>query len=152
MKKVKITFGAYGQHVRNLVVLRDIRSNPFELDDAEAERLVSLGIAKIIEESPVSEDESVKSADSEGTEHEEYADDDVNEDDDTDGAPHDDSARPEYSAESSVSELREIAKACGITFSVGTTKVQMVAELDEYFDNNGSSAEMPNFVAGDPVS
>ena len=37
-----------------------------------------------------------------------------------------------------MNELRAIAKSVGISFKVGTTKEEMVEELDKYFGENGS--------------
>lgn len=43
---------------------------------------------------------------------------------------------PEYSIDSSVNELREIGKLCGLTFKVGMTKAQMVEALDAHIAAN----------------
>ena len=50
MRTVKIISGAYGLNTGDRVITKDRMSEPFSLDDAEAERLVSLGIAEIITE------------------------------------------------------------------------------------------------------
>ena len=44
---------------------------------------------------------------------------------------------PEYDPDMNVNELRAIAKSVGISFKVGTTKEEMVEELDKYFEENG---------------
>ena len=50
MRTVKIISGAYGLNTGDRVITKDRMSEPFSLDDAEAERLVSLGVAEIITE------------------------------------------------------------------------------------------------------
>lgn len=51
MKKVKITGGTYGYHNSfGRLEPKNRKSEPFTLDDAEAERLVSLGVAEIVAE------------------------------------------------------------------------------------------------------
>ena len=42
----------------------------------------------------------------------------------------------EYSVNSSLAELREVAKLCGITFKVGMSKSDMVAALDAHIAAN----------------
>ena len=48
MLTVKIISGTYGCKIKGRIVPKDRTSEPFSLDDAEAKRLVSLGVAKII--------------------------------------------------------------------------------------------------------
>ena len=50
MLTVKIKSGAYGLNTGDRVITKDRMSEPFELEDAEAKRLVSLGVAEIITE------------------------------------------------------------------------------------------------------
>lgn len=50
MLTVKIISGTYGCKIKGRIVPKDLTSEPFELEDAEAERLVSLGVAEIITE------------------------------------------------------------------------------------------------------
>lgn len=50
MLTVKIKSGAYGLNTGDRVITKDRMSEPFSLDDAEAKRLVSLGVAEIITE------------------------------------------------------------------------------------------------------
>lgn len=54
-----------------------------------------------------------------------------------------------YSTDTSVSELRAIAKDVDISFKVGTTKEEMVAMLDEYFGNSENA--LPDLTAMGPV-
>lgn len=138
MRSVRIISGAYGQHVGNRIVVRDIRSEPFEVDDAEADRIVSLGIAVFVE----------VDADSSGHTNMPDSTDDSSDDN---AAHFENDSRPAYTIDTPVSELRGIAKACGITFAVGTNKAQMIKALDEYFDDTQSPSEMPSFTVGDPI-
>ena len=50
MLTVKIISGTYGCKIKGRIVPKDRMSEPFSLDDAEAKRLVSLGVAEIITE------------------------------------------------------------------------------------------------------
>lgn len=50
MLTVKIISGTYGCKIKGRIVPKDFTSEPFELEDAEAKRLVSLGVAEIITE------------------------------------------------------------------------------------------------------
>ena len=50
MLTVKIISGTYGCKIKGRIVPKDLTSEPFELEDAEAKRLVSLGVAEIITE------------------------------------------------------------------------------------------------------
>lgn len=43
---------------------------------------------------------------------------------------------PAYSVDSSLSELRAIAKECGVTLKVGMSKADMVAALDAHIEAN----------------
>lgn len=50
MLTVKIISGTYGCKIKGRIVPKDHTSEPFSLDDAEAKRLISLGVAEIITE------------------------------------------------------------------------------------------------------
>lgn len=50
MLTVKIISGTYGCKTKGRIVPKDRMSEPFSLDDTEAKRLVSLGVAEIITE------------------------------------------------------------------------------------------------------
>ena len=145
MAKIKITRGFYGLRVKigKLIVNRTKGPNDdaFEVDDNEAKRLVDLGIAKYIGDTPVatveeSADEdnaSVNTPETEAPAESEYEGDSVTD-------------IPEYSSDSTVAELRAIAKDEGISFKVGMTKSEMIAVLDEHFgvmDAPDLSAETP---------
>lgn len=49
-----------------------------------------------------------------------------------------------YSEEMSAKELREIGKRCGLTFKVGMSKAEMVAELDAYTAEHTGEGEEVN--------
>ena len=135
MAKIKIKRGFYGLHTKFGVQAKGPNDEAFEVDDNEAKRLVDLGIAKYIGDTPVatveeSADEdnaSVNPPETEAPAESEYEGDSVTD-------------IPEYSIDSNASDLRAIAKSVGITFKVGTTKEDMVKALDEYF-----SGDMPEF-------
>lgn len=148
MKKIVITGGRYGYISPSGVYdVKTTASEPFEVDDKEAARLVKLGVAKIHRESgkrPEKGDVSSKEG-NDPTEDERS----------TESETEDDMIEPpEYSTDSSVGELRAIAKKVGISFKVGTTKEDMVAMLDEYFKDNesdGSGNDEFPLQAEDPV-
>ena len=141
MAKIKITRGFYGLHTKLGIRTKGPNDEAFEVDDNEAKRLVDLGIAKYIGDTPVatveeSADEdnaSVNTPETEAPAESEYEGDSVTD-------------IPEYSSDSTVAELRAIAKAEGISFKVGMTKSEMVEALDEHFgvmDAPDLSAETP---------
>ncbi len=66
MRIVKIIAGIYGYRENGRVVPKTRQSKPFPLDDFEAERLVSIGVAEII-------DGAVATADSESKQHKQGA-------------------------------------------------------------------------------
>ena len=127
MKKVKITGGTYGYHNSfGRLEPKNRKSEPFTLDDAEAERLVALGVAEIIAE----EVATPEFAGEKGFPGKSLSE---NEEGEKNGKiPC--AERPKYGENTKASELREIGKSVGVKFSVGTTKEDMIAKLDEYFD------------------
>lgn len=50
-------------------------------------------------------------------------------------------AIPEYDVNMKADELRKIAKLMGLTFAVGTTKAEMVAQMDAFLDEHMEDAE-----------
>lgn len=57
-----------------------------------------------------------------------------------------------YDANSSVSDLRKVGKAVGLTFAVGTTKADMIAALDEAFAKEQAGDEHSlDIAAEEPV-
>lgn len=141
MVKIKITRGFYGLHTNIGVKVKSPNDDAFEVDDNEAKRLVELGVAKCVGDMPVAtnaenaneDNASVNPIKSESPAESEYEGDSATD-------------IPEYSSDSTVAELRAIAKNEGITFKVGMTKSEMLTALDEYFGVNDApdlSAEIP---------
>lgn len=162
MAKIKITRGFYGLRVKigKLIVNRTKGPNDdaFEVDDNEAKRLVDLGVAKYVDDTPVatveeSADEDNASvntpetkapAESENEGGSSVVPPETTTENKNDGD--DETDIPEYSIETNAKELRKIAESVGITFKVGVTKEDMVKALDEYFgvmDAPDLSAETP---------
>ena len=136
MAKIKIKRGFYGLHTNIGVQTKGPKDDAFEVDDSEAKRLVDLGIAKYIGDTPVATSINEEIAD-------EASDNIAENKNATESDLEDDGGDiPEYSIDSNASDLRAIAKSVGITFKVGTTKEDMVKALDEYF-----SGEMPELDA-----
>lgn len=135
MKKVRIISGTYGQRDGNRITPKDRNSDPFLLEDTETARLVSLGVAEIVGET-VETSAGGRGSDVPNVDPPKDA-----VDEDAEGY----TGRPSYSIETSANDLRKIAKEVGITFKVGTTKEDMIAVLDEYFDG------IPDLTAEVPV-
>ena len=133
MRKVKIISGGYGVRTngRNKLCLP---GKIIEVENAEAERLVSLGVAAY-------ENNAVATA------REEAQGKQVQESNPEEEAPSSEEKHVKYTIKTKADELREIGKKCGITFKVGTTKEEMVEALDEYFSNENP----PQLSASDPV-
>ncbi len=119
MAKIKIIQGNYGYNNGDSIKVKTPKSEPFNVSDDEAARLVSLGIAEIVgqgsdfipqdlsgEEMSEKEDSIVDSGDLE---------------------------MPEYSEESTNAELQAIAKQYGIEIAPKATKAQLLKALDDYF-------------------
>ena len=130
MKKVKIISGTYGYNDGKHIIPKNRNSEAFALEDKEADRLIALGVAECVEASKTSQNfndtpkESSTNAD------------DLN-----------------YDANSSVADLRKIGKAVGLTFSVGTTKADMIAALDEFFGKESEDGDetVPDISVEEPV-
>lgn len=107
MTTIRIISGNYGLHVSGRVVRKSKESEPFEVEDREAERLVSLGVAEIVKaagEAPALTEEEPETT-------EEEPDEDM--------------------ASMSMKELREIAKKKGVKMKVGMTKDELVDALSD---------------------
>lgn len=125
---IKIIKGTYGYIDKNGIVQpKTSKDEPFTLSKEEEERLVKRGVAKYVEaaEKHVEGDELKELLDS---------------------VPGLDVV-PEYNVDMKATELREIAKGLGLTFPVGTTKAEMVAEMDAVIEENmvDDDMEMPEF-------
>lgn len=125
---IKIIKGTYGCIDKNGIVQpKTSKDEPFTLSKEEEERLVKRGVAKYVEaaEKHVEGDELKELLDS---------------------VPGLDVV-PEYNVDMKATELREIAKGLGLTFPVGTTKAEMVAEMDAVIEENmaDDDMELPEF-------
>ena len=125
MANIRIISGTYGFRENGMIHPKDAHSGVFEVDDKEAERLVALNVAAYAAEQPLSSKAGVYPPASDG---------DSNENGDY-----------EYDETTPVSKLREIGKALGLSFPVGTTKATMLDEIDSAL-NNG-----PDIGAEEPV-
>lgn len=128
---IRIIRGVYGHYVTDQkgntrVVARDKNSDPFELTPEQEARLVRVGVAEYVASKAVEDKPAVDTAD-----------------DLPDGVD----AIPEYNVGMKADELRKIAKLMGLTFAVGTTKAEMVAQmdafLDEHMEDSEDDADMP---------
>lgn len=129
MKKIKIIGGRYGYISPNGVFfVKTENSAPFEVDDKEADRLIKRGVAEIVRESgkhPEIDDETSWAG--------------SNPTDEENAAGGENEGVFAYDENTSVKELREIGKKCGLSFPVGVTKANMIAALDEYFERDDES-------------
>ncbi len=145
MAFVRIISGSYGLKTGGIVRAKTRRDPPFELNDREAERLISLGVAEITYSTlkmPVRAEKSVNnkisttapeippvapvSAAIEGAE-------DIPEDGEDD--------IPEYGESTPISELKNIAKEYGVPLKSGASKDQIIKALDDYFSE--SAPDLP---------
>ena len=109
MALIKIVKGVYGYLDGMTVKPKTPKDAPFELNDKRAAELVADGIAVYVND-----------------------DGDLLIDDNGDVVV---GMVPEYSTEMKAAELRDIAKEhMGLTFAVGTTKAEMVEQMDAYIE------------------
>lgn len=108
---IKIIQGTYGYIDENGIVKpKTAKDAPFELEDKSREaELVALGVAEYVDGTELIIDEETGGVVVDGV--------------------------PEYSTDLKAAELRDIAKAyMGLTFAVGTTKAEMVEQMDAYIE------------------
>ena len=107
----------------------------FYADEATEHRLVSLGVAEFVNSSIGSDYTSAEeNKKDEPPVSESFAENDSDAN----------TNEVEYSTESSVSQLRKLARENGIIFKAGMTKEEMLSELDAFFsDTPILSAEGP---------
>lgn len=110
MRKIRIISGVFGWKHGSAYDLVKAGDAPIEVEDKVACRLVEQKVAKYVE-APAEESGLP---------------------DLPDGVY----PVPQFSIDSTVAELREIAKQCGVTFKVGMTKEDMVAALDAHIEAN----------------
>ena len=110
MALIKIVKGVYGYLDGATVKPKTPKDAPFELNDKRAAELVADEVAVYVTE-----------------------DGEMFIDDETGGVVV--GMVPEYSVDMKAQELRDIAKEhMGLTFTVGTTKAEMVAQMDAYIE------------------
>lgn len=110
---IKIIQGTYGYIDENGIVKpKTAKDAPFELEDKSREaELVALGVAEYADGTELIIDEETGGVVVDGV--------------------------PEYSTDLKAAELRDIAKAyMGLTFAVGTTKAEMVEQMDSYLEEH----------------
>lgn len=110
---IKIIQGTYGYIDENGIVKpKTAKDAPFELEDKSREaELVALGVAEYADGTELIIDEETGGVVVDGV--------------------------PEYSTDLKAAELRDIAKAyMGLTFAVGTTKAEMVEQMDAYIESH----------------
>lgn len=109
MKSIKIIVGSYGHRPEGAksVTLITKQHPPIVVSDEEAERLITLGVAKIVES-----DLALERPDTQP----------------------EDPAKPEYSMKNKADELKALMDEFELPYEDGTTKQQMVDALDAYFD------------------
>jgi len=137
MLKIKIIKGVYGYKTKGSVVPKSKNDEPFEVSEAEAKRLVDLGIAEIASnlksqaDKPIKYSESLapvknivdKSQNDEETNLiPETAEDDAEDDTENNIA---------YSMENTQKELLAMARKLGFEGKDTTAKAELVAFLDE---------------------
>lgn len=108
---IKIIQGTYGYIDENGIVKpKTAKDAPFELEDKSREaELVALGVAEYADGTELIIDEETGGVVVDGV--------------------------PEYSTDLKAAELRDIAKEhMGLTFTVGTTKAEMVEQMDAYIE------------------
>lgn len=110
---IKIIQGTYGYIDENGIVKpKTAKDAPFELADKSREaELVALGVAVYADGTELIIDEETGGVVVDGV--------------------------PEYSTDLKAAELRDIAKEhMGLTFTVGTTKAEMVEQMDAYIEGH----------------
>lgn len=136
MKSIKIIAGSYGYRAEGAssVTLITKQHPPVVVSDEEAERLIALGVAVIVESDlPLVRPEQ----------------------------PPVYLAHPEYSMKNKAYELKALMDEFELPYEEGITKQQMVDALDAFFDasedddtedeEEGSAQDAPNLSAHNPV-
>lgn len=116
---IKIVCGVYGHYINGKVVPKDKNADPFELTAEQEARLVKQGIAEYVcSTEPVTEYDAPIGFD------------------EAPDLPAGVTGIPAYSVDMKVAELREIGAMCGLSFKVGMSKAEMVAELDKHIEEH----------------
>jgi hypothetical protein len=133
---IKIVQGIYGYQDKNGVVRpKTPEDAPFSLTEAQEKRLVGLGVAEYVGNVPEHPQDAVELTEDENTE--------------TDIV-----VLPEYNADMTTKELREIAKAYKIELAARASKKEILATLDEktaaleaIYADDSEDVEMPELDA-----
>ncbi len=127
---IQIIRGVYGHYVNGTVQAKGVDSPPFAITPEKEERLVTQGVAVYVDDVPTVREELPE-------------------------LPPDVIAIPEYSIDMKPDKLRAIAKQMGLTFKFGTTKAEMVAEmnrfLEEHTEDTLDEDTAPTFDAAEAV-
>ena len=143
---IQMKSGAYG--TKNMI--KRPGNGPFSLPEKEEERLVKRGVAVYVNAvAPVPA----------SIPDENEADDPTGLNEMPEELPEGVGGIPEYSVDSSLSDLRAIGKMCGLTFKVGMSKADIVAALDKHIEENSvdgydiedDGEDAPDFNAADSV-
>lgn len=136
---IKMKAGVFGLTVNGITKPMDKNSGPFRANAEQEARLVALGMAEYVPdpEALMEQDTSKDNDDTNTGDIDPVGFDETPpEDDGEPELPEDVIPIPEYSAENTAAELREIGKLCGLTFKSGMTKAEMVAALDAHIEAN----------------
>lgn len=143
MLTVEIISGTYGYKGKGRIIPKDRMSEPFELEDAEAKRLVSLGVAKIITEGVAT-----------GGNNEKNTSTSVNPPDDENGSNGENEGgndidshwEAEHLKEMTVKELKALAADLGINtakFKVKDDYVRSIVAVEVYAPADEENGENP---------
>lgn len=130
---IHITNGIYGHYEGEWLKPKSRSDPPFEVDDAEAERLVALGVAEIVTvaagvapcDTASAEECSNTPAPENAAESQKTA-----------------SATPVYSEENTVKELTAICEEYGVELTGKPSKKTILAALDLYFSEEEAPPEI----------
>lgn len=159
MKLIKMLGSGYGHRPAGSKVTQLKRAGdpPFEVEDAEADRLVNkLKVAVYVDpptdiaalkEKIVKTMADINAAKKQPAEIVATAPADKTDDGEGNTPP---AAKPEYGVDMKVAELRELLEENGLTFKVGMTKTEMVAALDEVFCNVAPDDPVDNDSGDNP--
>lgn len=133
---IKIVQGIYGYQDKNGVVRpKTPEDAPFNLTEAQEKRLVGLGVAEYVGNVPEHPQDAVELTEDENAE--------------TDIV-----VLPEYNADMTTKELREIAKSYKIELAARASKKEILAALDEktaaleaIYADDSEDVEMPELDA-----
>ena len=146
MKLIKLIQGAYGYRAPGSLVteLVTTKSDPFEVDDKEAKRLISLGVAQYAEIAVATpQKEVIDPATGENTPPEGEGE---------NGQKKPDQTKPEYGDFMTVAELKAYADEQGIEYEDRTTKAKLIEAIDTFYQAAVDDGEQPPVLTPqDPV-